>query len=109
MSTYPCKTPSIVNFNVCNEEPVVLHVSIFTDPGIDTLISVGSKLLVLGSDILCAYEMRSRIWKESKFGMIGYVKFVSCTRGFLKVFRTPSMSLVRGFRLPTSGINRGGA
>lgn len=50
MSTYPCKTPSIVNFNVCNEEPVVLHVSIFTDPGIDTLISVGSKLLVLGSD-----------------------------------------------------------
>jgi hypothetical protein len=25
------------------------------------------------------------------------------------VFRTLSMSLVRGFRLPTSGINRGGA
>lgn len=50
MSTYPCKNPSIVNFNVCNEEPVVLHVSIFTDPGIDTLISVGSKLLVLGPD-----------------------------------------------------------
>ena len=38
-----------------------------------------------------------------------YVKFLSCTRGFPKVFRTPSMSLVRGFRLPTSCINRGGA
>uniref|UniRef100_I1R622 Uncharacterized protein n=1 Tax=Oryza glaberrima TaxID=4538 RepID=I1R622_ORYGL len=60
-------------------------------------------------EVLCAYRMRSRIWKESKFGMIGYVKFVSCTKGFTKVFRTPSMSLVCGFRLPTSGINRGGA
>ncbi len=55
------------------------------------------------------YGMRSRIWKESKFGMSGYVKFASCTRGFPKVFRTSSMSLVRGFRLPTSGIKRGGA
>ncbi len=33
----------------------------------------------------------------------------SCTRGFPKVFRTLSMSLVRDFRLPTSCINRGGA
>ncbi len=55
------------------------------------------------------YGMQSRIWKESKFGMIGYVKFVSCTRGFPRVIRTSSMSLVRGFRLSTSGINRGGA
>ena len=60
-------------------------------------------------EVLCAYEMRSRIWKETKFGMSGYVKFVSCTRGFPKVFRTSSMSLVRGFRLPTSCINREGA
>ncbi len=60
-------------------------------------------------EVLCAYGMQSRIWKESKFGMIGYVKFVSCTRGFPWVIRTSSMSLVRGFRLPTSGINRGGA
>ncbi len=60
-------------------------------------------------EVLCAYGMRSRIWKESKFDMIGYVKFVSCTRGFPKVFRTSNMSLVRGFRLHTSGINRGGA
>ncbi len=60
-------------------------------------------------EVLCAYGMRSRIWKESKFGMIGYVKFVFCTRGFPKVFRTLSMSLVRGFRLSTSCINRGGA
>ena len=60
-------------------------------------------------EVLCAYGMQSRIWKESKFGMNGYVKFVSCTRGFPKVFRTSSMNLVRGFRLPTSGINRGGA
>ncbi|BAD61320.1 hypothetical protein [Oryza sativa Japonica Group] len=37
-------------------------------------------------EVLCAYGMRSRIWKESKFGMIGYVKFVSCTRGFPKFF-----------------------
>uniref|UniRef100_I1QWQ8 Uncharacterized protein n=1 Tax=Oryza glaberrima TaxID=4538 RepID=I1QWQ8_ORYGL len=59
--------------------------------------------------LLCAYGIRSRIWKESKFGMSGYVKFVSYTRGFPKVFRTLSMSLVRGFRLPTSGVNRGGA
>nr|BAC07128.1 unknown protein [Oryza sativa Japonica Group]BAC10037.1 unknown protein [Oryza sativa Japonica Group] len=59
-------------------------------------------------EVLCACEMRSRIWKESKFGMIGYVKFVSYTIGFPKVFRTSSMSLVRGFRLPTSCINRGG-
>ncbi len=59
-------------------------------------------------EILCAYGMRSRIWKESKFGTIGYVKFVSCTREFPKVFRTFSVSLVHGFRLPTSGINRGG-
>jgi hypothetical protein len=36
-------------------------------------------------EVLCAYGMRSRIWKESKFGTIGYVKFVSCTRGFSKV------------------------
>ncbi len=43
-------------------------------------------------EVLCAYGMRSRIWKESKFGTIGYVKFVSCTRGFPKVFRTLSMS-----------------
>uniref|UniRef100_I1PK37 Uncharacterized protein n=1 Tax=Oryza glaberrima TaxID=4538 RepID=I1PK37_ORYGL len=60
-------------------------------------------------ELLCAYGMRSRIWKESKFGTFGYVKFLSCTSGFPKVFRTPSMSLVRGFRLPTSCINRGGA
>ncbi len=60
-------------------------------------------------ELLCACEMQSRIWKDSKFGTIGYVKFLSCTRGFPKVFRTPSMSLVRSFRLPTSGINRGGA
>ena len=52
-------------------------------------------------EVLCVNGMRSRIWKESKFGMIDYVKFVSCTRGFRKDFRTPSMSLVRGFRLPT--------
>ena len=60
-------------------------------------------------EVLCAYGMRSRIWKESKFGMIGYVEFVSCTRRFPMGIRTLSMSLVRGFRLPTSGINRGGA
>uniref|UniRef100_I1QKN6 Uncharacterized protein n=1 Tax=Oryza glaberrima TaxID=4538 RepID=I1QKN6_ORYGL len=60
-------------------------------------------------EVLCAYGTRSRIWKESKFGTIGYVKFLSCTRGLPKVFRTLSMSLVRGFRLPTSYINRGGA
>ena len=60
-------------------------------------------------EVLCAYGMWSRIWKGSKFGMIGYVKFVSCIRRFPKVFRTSSMSLVRGFRLPTSDINRGGA
>ena len=60
-------------------------------------------------EVLCAYGMRSRIWKESKFVMIGYVEFVYCTRGFPKVFRTLSMSLVRGFRLLTSCINRGGA
>ena len=50
VSTYSCKTLSIVNFNVCNEEPAVLYASIFTDPGIDTLILVGSKSLVLGPD-----------------------------------------------------------
>ena len=60
-------------------------------------------------EVLCAYGIQSRNWKESEFDMIGYVKFVSCTRGFPKVFRTLSMSLVRGFRLPTSCINRGGA
>ena len=60
-------------------------------------------------EVLCAYGMRSRIWKESKFGMIGYVKFVSCTRGFPRWIRTSSMSLVRGFGLLTSCINRGGA
>ncbi len=60
-------------------------------------------------EVLCAYGMRSRIWKESKFGMIGYVKFVSCTRGVPRVFRTFSMSLICGFKLPISGINRGGA
>ncbi len=54
-------------------------------------------------ELLWVYEMWCRIWKESKFGMIGYVKFVSCTRGFPKVFSTSSMSLVHGFRLPTSG------
>ena len=59
-------------------------------------------------EVLCAYGMQSRIWKESKFGMISYVKFLSCSSGFPKVFRTLSMSLVRGFRLPTSGINKGG-
>jgi hypothetical protein len=37
-------------------------------------------------ELLCAYGMRSRIWKESKFGTIGYVKFLSCTKGFSKVF-----------------------
>ncbi len=58
-------------------------------------------------EVLCAYGMRSQIWNESKFDMIGYEKFVSCTREFPK--GTSSMSLVRGFRLPTSGINRGGA
>uniref|UniRef100_I1R670 Uncharacterized protein n=1 Tax=Oryza glaberrima TaxID=4538 RepID=I1R670_ORYGL len=60
-------------------------------------------------EVSCAYGMRSRIWKESKFGTIGYVKFLSCTREFSKVFRTLSMILVCGFRLPTSCINRGGA
>ncbi len=60
-------------------------------------------------EVLCAYAMRSRIWKESKFGMSGYVKFVSYTRGFPRVIRTSSMSLVRGFGLPTSVINRKGA
>ncbi len=60
-------------------------------------------------EVLCAYRMWSRIWKESKFGMIGYVKFVSYTRGFPRVIRTSSISLVRGFRLSTSSINRGGA
>ncbi len=49
------------------------------------------------------------IWKESKFGMIGYVKFISCTRGFPRVIRISSMILVRGFRLLASGINREGA
>ena len=70
---------------------------------------VGEDSIWLTMEVLCAYGMPSRIWKESKFGMIGYVKFISCARGFPKVFRTPIMSLVRGFRLPTSGINRGGA
>ncbi len=56
----------------------------------------------------CAYGMRSQIWKESKFGLIDYVKFVSCTRRFPMGIRTSSMSLVRGFRLPTSCINREG-
>ena len=60
-------------------------------------------------EVLCAYGMRSRIWRESKFGIIDYVKFVSCTRGFPRGIRTSSMSLVRGFRLPTLGINREGA
>ncbi len=60
-------------------------------------------------EVLCAYGMRSRIWKESKFGTIGYVKFLSCTRRFPKLFSTLNMSLVRGFRLPTSCINREGA
>ncbi len=57
-------------------------------------------------EVLCAYGMRSRIWKESKFGMIGYVKFVSCTRRFPRWIRISSMSLVRGFGLLTSCINR---
>ena len=60
-------------------------------------------------EVLCAYGMRSRIWKESKFDTIGYVEFLSCIRGFPKVFITLSLSLVRGFGLPTSCINRGGA
>ncbi len=60
-------------------------------------------------EVLCAYGMRSRIWMESKFGMIGYVKFVFCTRKFPRWIRTSSMSLVRGFGLLTSCINRGGA
>ncbi len=60
-------------------------------------------------EVLCAYGIRSFIWKESKFGMSGCVKFVSCMRRFPRGIRTSSMSLVRGFRLPTSGINRGGA
>ncbi len=60
-------------------------------------------------EVLCAYGMQSRIWKESKFDTIGYVKFLSYTIGFPNVFRTLSMSFVRGFRLPTSCINRGGA
>jgi hypothetical protein len=38
-----------------------------------------------------------------------FVKFVSCTRRFPRWIRTSSMSLVRGFRLPTSCINREGA
>jgi len=59
-------------------------------------------------EILYAYGMRSRIWEESKFGMISYVKFVSCTRGFPMEIRTSSMSLVRNFRLPTLDINREG-
>ena len=57
-------------------------------------------------EVLCAYGMRSRIWKESKFGMIGYVKFVSCKRRFPRWIRTSSMSLVCGFRLRTLCINR---
>ena len=60
-------------------------------------------------EILCAYVMRSRIWKESKFGMFGVCKFVSCTGRFLRWIRTSSMSLVRVYRLPTSCINREGA
>src|SRR5512141_2069157 len=28
-------------------------------------------------EVLCAYGMRSRIWKESKFGTFGYVQFIS--------------------------------
>ncbi len=60
-------------------------------------------------EVLCAYGMRSQIWKESEFGMIGYVKFVSCTRRFPRGIRTSSMSLVRGFRLLTSCIYREGA
>ncbi len=70
---------------------------------------VGEDSICHTMEVLCAYGMRSRIWKEFKFGMIGYVKFVSCTRGFPKVFRTSSMSLVCGFGLPTSCIIRGGA
>ena len=70
---------------------------------------VGEDSIWYMMEVLYAYGIQSRIWKESEFGMIGYVKFLSCTRGFPKVFRILSMSLVRGFRLPTSGINRGGA
>ena len=58
--------------------------------------------------IVCVWDAESnlegvQIWYD------GYVKFVSCTRGFPRVIRTSSMSLVRGFRLPTLGINREGA
>ncbi len=70
---------------------------------------VGEDSIWQTMEVLCVYGMRSRIWKESKFSTIGYVKFLSCTRGFPKVSRTLSMSLVHGFRLPTSCINRGGA
>ena len=37
-------------------------------------------------EVLCAYGMRSRIWKESKFGMIGYVKLSSTLRVLRFVF-----------------------
>ena len=36
-----------------------------------------------------------------------FVKFVSCTGWFPRWIRTSYVSLVRGFRLPTSCINRG--
>ena len=38
-----------------------------------------------------------------------FVKFVSCTGRFPRWIRTSYVSLVRGFRLPTSCINREGA
>ena len=44
---------------------------------------------------LCAYGMWSRIWKDSKFGRIGYVKFVSCTRRFPTGIRTSIKAAVR--------------
>ncbi len=65
---------------------------------------VGEDSIWYTMEVLCAYGMWSRIRKESKFGMFGYVKFVSCASGFPRVIRTSSISLVRGFRLPTSGI-----
>ncbi|KAB8112655.1 hypothetical protein EE612_051259, partial [Oryza sativa] len=59
--------------------------------------------------IVCVWDRGVEFGRSSNLVRIGYVKFLSCTRGFPKVFRTPSMSLVRVFRLPTSGIKRGGA
>jgi hypothetical protein len=57
-------------------------------------------------EILCAYGMRSRIWKESKFGMIGLCKVCFLYKSVSYGIRTSYMSLVLNFRLPTSGINK---